>query len=267
MLEIVTLRQVGCFFFNPSQPDIIYFVPSPQRTGSARESSRDAQCKRLKPTEPRPVRAVASFHVGIDRSVTATILLVRHAAHVELGRTLSGRRRDVALSEEGLEQAEIVGDLLGVEPITAVYSSPRERAYYTARRIAEPHEHKVEIVDALDEVDFGDWTGMAFSQLEGDPAWMEWNEARAAARPPNGESMAAAVERAAAALQALAAEHNGEEIVCVSHCDIIRGALAWCLGLPLDNLLRFDVDPASVSRIALGSWGARVMSVNERLYQ
>ena len=225
------------------------------------------QWKRVRTWNRARFRAVASFHVGIDCSVTATILLIRHAAHVELGRILSGRRRDVALSEEGLEQAEIVGDLLGVEPIAAVYSSPRERAYYTARRIAEPHEHKVEIVDDLDEVDFGDWTGMAFSQLEGDPAWMEWNEARAAARPPNGESMAEAVERAAAALQRLAAEHNGEAIACVSHCDIIRGALAWCLGLPLDNLLRFDVDPASVSRIALGSWGARVMTLNERLYQ
>jgi hypothetical protein len=39
------------------------------------------------------------------------------------------------------------------------------------------------------------------------------------------------------------------------------------LGLSLDNLLRFDVDPASVSRITIGNWGTRVMSINERLYQ
>jgi hypothetical protein len=32
-------------------------------------------------------------------------------------------------------------------------------------------------------------------------------------------------------------------------------------------MLRFDVDPASVSRLALGNWGARIMTVNERLYQ
>ena len=199
--------------------------------------------------------------------MTATILLIRHAAHVELGRVLSGRRRDVALSPEGLEQAEIVGDLLGVEPIAAVYSSPRERAYYTARQIAEPHELKVAIADDLDEVDFGEWTGMAFSALEGDPAWTEWNERRASARPPGGESMAEAVERAVRALTEIAAGHQGATIACVSHCDIIRGAIAHCLGLPLDNLLRFDIDPASVSRLALGGWGARVMTINERLYQ
>ena len=81
-----------------------------------------------------------SLHVSSKSPVTATIFLIRHAAHVELGRTLSGRRRDIALSPDGLEQAEIVADLLGVEPLAAVYSSPRERAYYTARAIAEQHE-------------------------------------------------------------------------------------------------------------------------------
>jgi ribonuclease H / adenosylcobalamin/alpha-ribazole phosphatase len=204
---------------------------------------------------------------GIDRSVTATILLIRHAAHVELGRTLSGRRRDVALSRDGLDQAQIVGDLLGVEQISAVYASPRERAYYTARQIADPHELKVNVCDALDEIDFGDWTGRGFNELEGDPGWTEWNEARGTARPPNGESMVEALMRATAALAGLASEHNNATIACVSHCDIIRGVIAHYLGLPLENMLRFDIDPASVSRLALGSWGARIMTVNERLYQ
>jgi broad specificity phosphatase PhoE len=199
--------------------------------------------------------------------VTATILLIRHAAHVELGRILSGRRRDVALSDEGLEQAEIVADLLSVEPLSAVYSSPRERAYYTARSIAEPHDLKVAIADGLDEVDFGDWTGVAFDDLEGEPAWSEWNEARGTARPPSGESMVEAVDRAVAALAEIAAENRGRTIACVSHCDIIRGIIAHHLGLSLDHMLRFDIDPASVSRIALGAWGARIMTVNERLYQ
>ena len=208
-----------------------------------------------------------SFHVGTDLSVTATILLIRHAAHVELGKTLSGRRRDVALSQDGLEQAEIVSDLLAVEPLQAVYASPRERAFYTGRTIADPHELKVQIADALDEVDFGDWTGLAFNDLEGDPLWNEWNEARGTARPPGGESMVEAVARSTKALEEIAAAHNGEAIACVSHCDIIRGVIAHYLGLPLENMLRFDIDPASVSRLALGSWGARIMTINERLYQ
>jgi len=213
------------------------------------------------------LRPNGSFHACFDRRMSATILLIRHAAHVEFGRVLSGRRRDVALSPEGLEQAAIVSDLLGTLPVSAVYTSPRERAWYTAREIAEPHELKVVSEDRLDEIDFGDWTGCSFAELEGDPDWSQWNEARGSARPPAGESMGEAAERAFGFLGEAAADHDGETIIAVSHCDIIRGVIAHCLGLPLDNLLRFDIDPASVSRVAVGNWGSRVMSVNERLYQ
>ncbi len=171
------------------------------------------------------------------------------------------------MSNGGIEQARIVADLLGVEPIAAVYSSPRERAYYTAREIAEPHGLKVMIADGLDEVDFGEWTGLGFDQLEGDPLWNAWNAARGAARPPGGESLAAATARAAAMLEGLAVEHRDQLVAAVSHCDLIRGVLAHYLGLPLDNLLRFDVDPGSISRLSIGSWGARITSINERLYQ
>jgi broad specificity phosphatase PhoE len=243
------------------------FINRPNAPLSSLFHVRSGPCRLEPRLEPRVESKTRSLHVSSDFRVTATILLIRHAAHVELGRTLTGRRRDVSLSREGLEQAEIVADLLGVEPLAAVYSSPRERAYYTAREIAEQHEKKVEILDALDEVDFGDWTGRSFDDLEGDPLWDAWNAERSTSRPPGGEAMTDAVARAVDGLEARAAEHWDQVIAAVSHCDIIRGVIAHYLGLPLDNLLRFDIDPASVSRLVVGSWGARVMSVNERLYQ
>lgn len=173
----------------------------------------------------------------------------------------------MALSSDGLDQSAIVADLLGTVPLAGVYSSPRERAWYTAREIAEQHELSAEVVEGLDEIDFGKWTGVRFSDLEGDDAWQQWNEARGSTRCPDGESMAEAVERAKSSLEQIAAEHDGETVAAVTHCDIIRGVLAHYLGMPLDNVLRFDVDPASMSTLELGRWGARVRSVNERLYQ
>ena len=173
----------------------------------------------------------------------------------------------MALSSEGLEQAAIVSDLLGTIPLAAVYSSPRERAWYTARDIAEPHALSVQVADDLDEIDFGEWTGARFADLEGDEDWQRWNEERGSARGPGGETMAEATERARIAVEAIASAHGGATVVAVTHCDIIRGVLAHYLGMPLDNLLRFDVDPASISRLEIGRWGARVGSINERLYQ
>lgn len=196
--------------------------------------------------------------------MTTDILLIRHAAHVELGRVLTGRRRDVALSGDGLEQAAIVADLLGAEPIAAVYSSPRERAYYTAREIADRHELKVRIAEDVDEIDFGEWTGLSFDALEGDPDWQRWNEARGTARPPGGESIGEAADRAARALEHIAHDYPGKTVACVTHCDVIRAVVARYLGLPFDNLLRFDIDPASVSRLVIGEWGGRLVSLNWR---
>ena len=44
---------------------------------------------------------------------------------------------------------------------------------------------------------------------------------------------------------------------------MIRALVARVLGLSLDNLLRFEIAPASLSRIEAGTWGARVLSLNE----
>ena len=49
----------------------------------------------------------------------------------------------------------------------------------------------------------------------------------------------------------------------VTHCDIIRGVIAGILGLSLDHIHQFDIDPASISRVAADDRGMRVMSINE----
>ena len=108
----------------------------------------------------------------------------------------------------------------------------------------------------------GDWTGRAFDTFGDDPAWRDWNEHRGSARIPGGETIVEAQARIVEHLRATAAREAGRTIAMVSHSDMIRAAIAWALGLALDNLLRFDIGPASVSRLVVGEWGARVLSVN-----
>lgn len=195
--------------------------------------------------------------------MTATIFLIRHASHAHLGKILSGRMAGIGLSPAGQSEAELLADHLRLHTLAAIQSSPVQRARETAAAIAAGRGLEVEIAEPLDEIDFGDWTGRAFDTLASDPDWHHWNEQRAVATPPRGESMAAAQARVFAHLQTLAQAHPGESVAVVTHCDIIRAALAQVLGLSLDAVHRFDVDPASVSRIAMGDWGARVLSINE----
>ena len=121
----------------------------------------------------------------------------------------------------------------------------------------------VQVDNALDEIDFGDWTGKTFDTLAVDGQWAIWNSARGEALTPAGESMSAVQMRVVTFARNVALAHPGEAVALVSHCDVIRAALAGWLGLPLGNALNFDVDPASVSRVAVGDWGARVLSINE----
>ncbi|UYY58634.1 histidine phosphatase family protein [Sphingomonas sp. S2-65] len=195
--------------------------------------------------------------------MTATIFLIRHASHAHLGKILSGRLGGIGLTSSGISEAERLADHLRLHDLAAIQSSPVQRARETAAAIAAGRGLDVDVAEALDEIDFGDWTGSAFEALVGDPEWDRWNDSRATAAPPCGESMAAAQARVVAHLRALAGNHPSESVAVVTHCDIIRAALAHVLGLSLDDFHRFDVDPASVSRIAMGDWGARVLSINE----
>jgi probable phosphoglycerate mutase len=200
--------------------------------------------------------------------VTATILLVRHAAHSHLGQILSGRSPDIALSDTGRSQAQTLAGRLSGTRLHAVHSSPVQRAQETAALIAaERRALPVEVVPALNELDFGDWSGRAFVELNGDPRWATWNESRSTAVAPNGESMAEAQLRAWAHIEEVALTSANQTIVMVSHCDIIRAVVAHVLGVSLNLYGRFDIDPASVTRLAVGEWGAKVLSLNETCYE
>ena len=193
--------------------------------------------------------------------MATTILLIRHAEHLDFNIRLSGRRDGVALSARGHEQAAALATRLAGERIDRVEASPLDRTRATAAALGRP----VAIVPALIEIDMGEWTGRAFGTFGDDPAWRAWNERRGSARIPGGESMAEAQARIVGHIEATARGRDGETVAMVSHSDMIRAAIAHALGLSLDNLLRFDIDPASVSRLTVGDWGAKMLSVNERL--
>jgi len=197
---------------------------------------------------------------ALIQPMTATVLLIRHGDHDEVGRVLSGRS-EIGLNAAGQAAAEALARRLRGRGITAIQSSPRRRAVETAGALAALLTLPLEIAPALDEIDFGAWTGRSFASLAGDPAWDRWNANRASARVPGGETMTEAVVRAAAHLEGIAAE---SVVACVTHCDIIRGLVARHLGLSADRILDFDCDPTSVTTLAIAPHGSRLLRLNAR---
>ncbi len=189
--------------------------------------------------------------------------LVRHGAYPLLDRALGGRA-DHDLDARGIAQAARAARVIATRSISQVVSSPVSRAAQTAAPIAAAVGLTVELEPDLAEIDFGSWTGLSFEALGEQPAWRAWNDFRSTARVPGGESMLAVQARAVAAILRLGAAWPEGEVVVVSHADIIKAVLAHVLGAPLDLLRRWQIDPGSMSRIAIDADDARVLDVNLR---
>lgn len=198
--------------------------------------------------------------------MTTTFYLVRHAAHDSVGCYLAGRSEGVFLGPDGRAQAQRLAERMRREHFVAIVSSPQERTRETACAIsAACGVAPVEICDDLDEIDFGAWSGKTFDELNDDPRWRQWNEQRAVAATPSGEDMEHVRQRVCGCIKDVARKHPGQAVVLVSHADVIKCAVCHVLGLPADSCFRFEIDPASISVIVSGDWGAKLIRLNENV--
>ncbi|MBY5346499.1 histidine phosphatase family protein [Rhizobium leguminosarum] len=196
--------------------------------------------------------------------MTVTFFLVRHAAHDNVGNFLAGCTAGISLGEAGRSQVQRLGQRLRREDITEIYTSPRERTRETAEGIASACGLSLPQTDnALDEVNFGDWSGKTFEVLNDDPLWRRWNTTRSLTRTPGGETMLDVQTRIFGLMESLASGDDKNRIALVSHADVIKAGVSHVLGLPIDAWPRFDIAPASVTTVVIGDWGAKVMTLNE----
>jgi broad specificity phosphatase PhoE len=194
----------------------------------------------------------------------ATVLLVRH------GRTtanatglLAGRTAGVALDSVGKRQAATTAERIGAVPLAAVVSSPCQRAQETAVPIAAALRLEVATDAGLDEIDFGDWTGMTFEALQGVPGWQAWNQFRGTAPTPGGEMMLEALGRALRCLARWREAVPDGEVVLVGHQDVLKAVLVHSLGAPIDLMQRIELGAGSCSVLRVfGDGGVLMESCN-----
>ena len=185
--------------------------------------------------------------------------LLRHGEHVLRGRVLAGRTPGVGLSALGRAEIAAVADRLAEEKIDALYSSPLQRTRETAEILSERLNLPVAYRDDLLELDFGEWTGLTYDAVRSDERWQVWNTCRSIATVPGGESMRQVQERVVQALFDLRQTHRDGTVLVVSHGDVIRAALLFALGMPLDFYSRIAVGLASLNTIQIDGSGIRVL--------
>jgi broad specificity phosphatase PhoE len=159
-----------------------------------------------------------------------TILLARHG---ETDWNREGRfqgHADPPLNRTGLDQAVELSVALMAEELAAIYSSPLRRALETAEVIAASRGLEPVTVDGLREVDVGSWSGLTRAEIEQRfpeqyLRWLDYGQGW-----EDGETYEEMSKRAVAALLELAAAHEGERVLAVTHGGPIRAAFAFAAG-------------------------------------
>ena len=170
--------------------------------------------------------------------MTTTLYLIRHAATEQNDARpviLQGCGLDGPLSATGRRQAAQVANVLTRFPLTAVIASPMLRAQQTAAAIAEPHHLALETIEALHEVDVGDWEKCSWEQIMRDDAdaYARFMDDPATVPYHGGESYTDVLRRARPVLQDLLSRYAGQSIAVVAHNVVNRVLLSDLLRLPL----------------------------------
>jgi broad specificity phosphatase PhoE len=190
--------------------------------------------------------------------------LLRHGEHGLLGRVLAGRMPGVGMTERGRAEIAAVAERLAGENVAAIYASPLQRTRESAEIVGARLGLGIEFRDDVIELDFGEWTGATFDSIRADPRWQAWRTQRSLARIPGGESMREVQRRVVEALMDIGERHRHATVAVVSHGDVIRSALLFALGMPLDYYNRIEVGQGSISTIRIDADGIRVLAINER---
>ena len=197
------------------------------------------------------------------KSKPTLVLFVRHGQTPTTGKTLPGRAPGLHLSADGIAQAKVAAERIGaIKKVSAIYASPLERTRETAAPIAKALNLKVKANSGLLECDFGTWTGKQLDKLRKLPEWETVQRSPSTFRFPKGESFTEMQNRIVNAVDTICKNHPGQTVVCVSHADPIKAALAHATGTHIDLFQRLVVSPCSVSAVAYTASGPIVLTVN-----
>jgi len=194
------------------------------------------------------------------------IILVRHG-QTEWNRVERFRgRADVPLNSTGLAQAQATARRIAAEwRPAAVYSSPLSRALRTAEAVARSFGLPVHPHHGLLDIHYGEWQGLTPDEVR--QRWPQeargWFEAPQVARIPGGETLDELRSRGFAAINDLAARHEGHTIVLVGHTVINRVILLAVMGLGNDRFWHIRQDTCAINVFEADGGDFTIVSLND----
>ncbi len=193
------------------------------------------------------------------------LLLVRHGETEPNSPARYWGHTDVALSKNGLRQAEQLRDCLAEETIGRIYSSDLKRALDTAETIASIHRQEIVACPELREIDFGQIEGLTFDQVsQSYPEIVRlWMERSTELRYPDGESIDELEERVVRFRERLESHGKEETVLVVAHSGVLRTLACQILDMDAGQRWQMHLDLASLSIIETRTEGAVIARLND----
>jgi len=180
-----------------------------------------------------------------------SIYLVRHGQTAWNKEEIFRGRTDVPLDETGLKQAEFVGQYFKGIEIHAIYSSALSRAWETAQKIAQFHNLKVQPLQGILDMSFGNWEGRPHQEIRENESktYRQWVETPHLVRLPGGESLDDVRVRAMAAIEEVIRSHSGKTLVLVTHRVVNKVLICGILGLDNSHFWQISQDTTAINLI------------------
>jgi len=179
-----------------------------------------------------------------------SIIFLRHGqAKNNTERVLAGRTPGVPLTEEGVDQSEKAAKFLEDMNISAIYSSPIERAKNTAEIVGKHNSIDVKIDDRLIEIDMGKFTGRPYDEIFSSHGnvFMKFYNGELEIAHNGVETFVQVKKRILGMVDHVIENHPDENVVLVTHMDPIKAMLSTIISLSPENLYELIIANGSLN--------------------
>ena len=178
------------------------------------------------------------------------IIFLRHAqAKNNVERILAGRTEGFPLTQSGIQQAEKIAKFLKPLEISAIYSSPIERAINTAKIAAKSLNLKVKTDPRLIEIEMGMFSGMFYEDMftKYGNVFLKFYQDNPIIEENGVETFSDVKKRVLDIVNYCSKEHKGQNVLLVTHMDPIKAMLSTILHLKPESLYELIIRNASLT--------------------
>jgi len=180
------------------------------------------------------------------------IIFLRHGqAENNVKRILAGRTDGVHLTKTGIEQAKRIAKYLNPLDISAIYSSPIERAKHTAEIVAENNSFDYQLDDRLTEIDMGKFTLMNYDDMfaKHGNVFLKFYQNDPVIAEHRVETFPDVRKRILDIVDYVIKKHGNQNVVLVTHMDPIKSILSVVMDLKPKTLFELVIANASFTII------------------